>query len=209
MTVATAVAHQSVSPSPPSSVSLTEQAYDQVLDRIFPRELFAGRNLAYTMILRFTPSFAAESQLVIRVGLDKSVEARLYAVERRSAADTAEEYVKRTGQQDIVKIAAAIEVTERRLQVDFQEVERWHSQLYDALDSSVRELKRSAAEYLKSGTVDVVLDGTTYDLWYAQGTLESHWRYVDVDANGREVVVPLTRWLNMVRSAAQKRPAAQ
>lgn len=186
---------------------ISDGAYVQLLDTIFPRESPVSLKIAYTMILRFEPNEGPESQLLFRAWYDGHVDAELYSVKNGSAWSAANSYIAKSGREDIAAIAPLIPVEKKQLTVPANEVQQWHAGLFDTLRSSDSALQKSAAEYAKDGSREAVLDGTRYQFWYLQGEAEMRWNFSDIDINDARARanLPLARWMNMVRMASLRK----
>ena len=189
------------------STLISEAGYAHLLDAAFPRENIASLKIAYTMVLRFEPNEGPESQLLFRVWHDGHIDAQLYTVKSGSAWGLANNYIARSGKEDIAAIAPLIPVEKKQLELSAAEVERWHAGLFDILRLSDSALQRAAAEYAKDGSRDAVLDGTRYQFWYMQGETDLRWSFSDIDVNDAlaRAYLPLARWMNTVRIASVRK----
>lgn len=183
---------------------ITDAGYVRLLDTIFPRESPVPLKVAYTMILRFEPNEGPESQLLFRAWNDGHVDAELYSVKDGSAWSAANNYIAKSGGEDIAAIAPSIPVEKKQLTIPANKIQQWHAGLFDSLRSSDSALEKSAAAYAKDGSREAVLDGTRYQFWYLQGEAEMRWNFSDIDINDApaRANLPLARWMNMVRMAS-------
>jgi hypothetical protein len=141
-----------------------------------------------------------ESQVVIRVSSDGLVDARSYRVRNGNAHAIAVRYKRLIGTEDIKRIAALIQVDERRMTVAASETNKWQFTLLEAIEGSVIALRRTAEQYRKDGTETVVLHGALYELWYVDGPVSAYWSFIDISPDNavEQSVLPLSRWINMV-----------
>jgi hypothetical protein len=181
---------------------IRSESYSQLLDTLLPRKYTPSPQLDCLMILRFEPNEGAESQLAIRAWHDGHVEATLYTVQGASVWSTANGYIARTGAENLEAIAKSIKVQSRRLDLPRPAVDKWISSLFEALRNSASSLEKLALQYRKTGNRLTELDGDHYDFWYVQGEAESHWEFSDVPVRAarREAILPLAKWMDMVRT---------
>jgi hypothetical protein len=186
---------------------VSEAGYERLLDAIFPRENIASLKVAYTMVLRFQPNEGAESQLLFRVWYDGHTDAELYMVKGGSAWASANNYLAKSGKEEIANIVRLIPVERKQLSISTREVQEWHAGLFDTLRSSDSALQKAAAEYAKNGSREAVLDGTRYQFWYLQGETETRWNFSDIDINdgAPRANLPLARWMKMVRASSLRK----
>jgi len=189
-----------------TSPLISAEGYERLLDSIFPREQIASLKVGYTMILRFEPNQGPESQLLFRVWYDGHIDAQMWTVKSGSAWRLANEYITRTGNEDIATVARLVAVEKTQIELNATQVQKWHTSLFDILRSSDSQLQKAAAEYFKQGVTDAVLDGTRYEFWYTQGMIEARWTFFDIDVNdlATRANLPLARWMNEVRAASKK-----
>jgi hypothetical protein len=183
---------------------VSSEAYDRVLDSVFPRDYTHSPKLDYVLILRFEPSFHAESQVVIQTLDGGKVDAWLYTSTSGGIWQTCNDYIERTGREDAAEIARSIHSQKDSIVVSKTKAREWHASLFSSLSQSVDELKKASEEREKTGSMTIVLDGTRYELSYVQGMVELHWEFWDV-----EIVEPrstsvsaLARWMNGIRKYA-------
>jgi hypothetical protein len=180
---------------------ISEQAYHAALDEVFPRGDAGGLDVEYQLILRFEPSRHLESQIVIRAFADRRVEAVLYQPVGRSVWDVSNEQVVQGGTDSVTQIASRVRVQRQDCGVSWEVAHGWQSSFFQYLASSLGLLRAAARRYERTGTSEVVLDGTRYELWYTQGMVQLHWRFMDVevDDSGATGSAPLPRLMNDVR----------
>jgi hypothetical protein len=199
LTVSCAWLHaQQTTRSPETDDFVDPTVYSRLLDAIFPRDL-PNSHHAGLMILRRSDS-SPESQVVVRILSDGSVDARSYRVRNGNAYAIAKRYKRQTASEDIQSMATKVEVEERRMAVSRAEVDKWHSTLLEALEGSATALKRAVELERNDGTETVILDGTVYELWYEYGSVSTHWSIVDTNPENtnQQPLLPLIRWMNMV-----------
>ena len=192
---------QQAARSPEPDVFISPTVYSKLLDAIFPRDMSTS-NGVFSIVLRRSGN-GPESQVVIRMASDRSVDARLYRVRNGNAHAIAERYKRQAGKEDIQRMATMIQIEQRRMTVSLSEADKWQSTLLEALEDSAAALKHTAEESRRDGSERVILDGTMYELWYVQGSISTHWSVVDVNPENpdEQPVLPLSRWMNVVIDA--------
>src|SRR5215813_15516588 len=192
---------QQAARSPETYVPIDATVYSKLLDAIFPVDI-APSHRVFLIVLRRT-GFGPESQVVIRMESDYSVDARWYRVTNGVAHTIASRYKQQTGHEDIRRMASMIKVEERRIAVPRSQAEEWQSTLLEALEDSAAGLKHAVEEDRKDGSERIVLDGTFYELWYVQGTISTHWSLVDINPDNPDElpVLRLSRWMNVIMDA--------
>jgi len=187
--------------TPEPNVRIDDTVYSKLLDAIFPVDI-APSHRVFLIVLRRT-GFGPESQVVIRMESDYSVDARWCRVTNGVAHAIADRYKQQTGHEDIRRMASMIKVEERRIAVPRSQAEEWQSTLLEALEDSAAGLKHEVEEDRKDGSERIVLDGTFYELWYVQGTISTHWSLVDINPDNPDELplLRLSRWMNVIMDA--------
>lgn len=175
---------------------VSEGTYTRVLDSVFPRDQAKGD---YGFALRFKPSFAPESQIVIRRALNK-VEVVEYTSLSGNIYRNLDSIMAHGGKEDAVEMAKLIQVKRRSIEVPIAQVKMWHSSLLNSISASVKTFKQRGEES-ERGIGTLRLDGTFYDLWYNQGIGDISFSVYDQEISDREVTgeLKLVRWMNTVR----------
>jgi hypothetical protein len=192
------------------SPKLSAASYTRLLNMVLPPEYPRSQKLDYLFILRFEPNEGTESQLDVRAWHDGRVEATLSTIKGVSAWRVANDYIARTGKENLVAITDLIKAQTHPVNFSRSDLEKWHSSLFVALRSSESYLERSAQSYRTGGNRDAVLDGDHYELWYVQGETESHWSFSDVPAGSalQAPILPLAKWMVRFRSESNNEPVS-
>jgi hypothetical protein len=187
---------------PKSNKLVSDETYKRVLDIVFPRNEPAGD---YYLVLRFRPSFHPTSQVVIKRGLDK-VEVIEYTSLSGNIYMKLNEFMSHGGKEDAVEMAKLIKVRRRSLQVPNAQVKQWHTSFLESLGESLKTFRKRSEQFDKAGTVDVVLDGTFYDMWYSQDISDMSFSFYDEEVSDRQPngVLKAVRWMNFVRQEVEK-----
>ena len=181
--------------------------YAELLNILFPTDVALSRN-GYWMILRFRVYGQPESEIVIRqegAGADATASVDVLKVAGRIDAFTqAEAHFTRNPSASVASIAKLINVDRRSFKVQVSAADGWRESLYEAIEGSMKQLRADGEVFRKDGTMEIVLHGTVYDLWYTQGAVKSHWRFLDFDRpNIEHAHLPLAKWMNSVLAAVE------
>src|SRR6266498_4663705 len=139
-----------------SNKVISQEAYNRVLDILFPREEPAGN---YRLVLRFRPSFHPESQVVVKRGLNK-LEVIEYTSLSGNIYSKLNDLVARGSKEDAMELAKLIKVRRRSIEVADSQVRQWHTGFFESFDGSLKAFRKESEQFGKAGTIDVVLDGT-------------------------------------------------
>lgn len=185
-----------------SHKTVSREIYDRVLDILFPRDEPASN---YCIILRFRPSLHPESQVVIRKNLDK-VEVIEYISLSGNIYSKLDELMSHGGKEDAVEMAKLIKVHRRSIQVPNAQANQWHTNFLESLGELVKTFRKRSDEFDKAGTIDVVLHGTFYDLWYSQDVSEMSFSFYDEEVSDQQPngILKTVQWMNAVRRDVEK-----
>jgi hypothetical protein len=185
-----------------SNKVVRQETYNRVLDIVFPRDEPAGN---YYLVLRFRPSFHPTSQVVIKRGVDK-VEVIEYTSLSGNIYSKLNELMSHGAKEDAVEMAKLIKVGRRSVQVSNALVKQWHTSFLESLAESLKTFRKKSDEFDKAGTIDVVLDGTFYDLWYSQDVSEMSLSLYDEEVSDQQPNghLKLVQWMNSIRHEVAK-----
>lgn len=175
--------------------------YEQILNAVFSHEEPTARDLKYSITLRFMTSRHAESEIVINTLRSGMPQATLYTVPGPSVWDVANDYVQKHGHVDVQAVAGLVRANKKTIQVSPDEISVWYSNMLKSVDESGEQLRQDLDTFNKTGSVTVVLDGTTYELQFQQSLTDITWQVMDDEVNdtritGRSYVA---KWMNEVR----------
>lgn len=185
---------------------LSEMQYDEILNTIFPQPPYSPSLGRCRYILRFLPSSHPESEVVIEVTYAGKVNGWLYTVSGKSAWQTGNEQIQREG-ASIADIAKSIRVVKRPFSISSKRESTWRAGFVRNLNESDIQLQQEYVKLVSKGKAAIVLDGTTYELWFSQGTSEIHWQLMDSEVNDIHPVghFAIVRWMNKIRQYAISR----
>ena len=188
-----------------SNKLVSEETYKRVLDIVFPRDEPRGD---YYLVLRFRPSFHPTSQVVIKRGLrglDK-VEVIEYTSLSGNIYMKLNELMSHGGKEDAVDMAKLIKVRRRSLRVTIAQGKHWHTSFLQSLGESLKTLRERSEQFDKAGTIDVVLDGTFYDIWYSQDISDMSFNFYDEEVSDQQPngQLKLVQWMNALRHDVEK-----
>jgi hypothetical protein len=187
--------------SPGSYKVVSQDTYRRVLDIVFPRD---DVNRDYDFVLRFEPSFAPESQIVVR-----RMAGRFEVTEYTSLSGNIYRQLNRVvahgGKEEPGEMAKLIQVRKRLIEVSDNRVKQWRGSLANSIGASMKVLEQRAVE-AERGVGTITLDGTFYRLWYDQVGSQISFYLLDHEISNREVTgnLELARWMNALRLNVQK-----
>jgi len=178
-------------------VLVSDDTYRKVLDLVFPRDDVEALGVEYAFIIRFEPSFAAESQVTI-VSRDGIVEVTDYSPQDGRVESKVQEIFHRTGEQNPSLIAKQIRVLRRVVSISPATLDRWRDGFYNSICTAVRDERKFFDS--PSKTVMVTMDGTEYLLWY-KGIGRLHYQLAGsgIDRPRRADEDILIDWMKSVR----------
>ncbi|HLG17756.1 MAG TPA: hypothetical protein VJH03_25150 [Blastocatellia bacterium] len=187
---------------------VSSQTYEHVLDMVFPRN---EANPDYDLVLRFEPSFAPESQIVVKspIVVERTV-GKVEVVEYTSLSGNIyrrlNSVMANGGREDAAEMARLVEVQKRVIEVPIAQVRQWRATLADSVGASMKSLEQRSVD-AETGVGTITLDGTFYSLWYDQVGSHISFRLLDHEVSNRQVsgVLKLVRWMNTVRRDIEKR----
>jgi len=181
------------------------ETYYSVLDAVFPRSDPDTSKTIFEFVLRFEPSSHATSQIVIRNRGDKT-EVIEYTSPDGNIFDKLNEALGHGRKEDAVALAKLIRVKRREIAIPEAQIKSWHNDFFDSLTATEKTLQQKDEEALKTRSVTLVLDGTTYNVWYKQGLNKSSLSLydVEVDTPGSDGELKLVQWMNSIRREVAK-----
>ena len=181
------------------------ETYNRVLDAVFPRTDPDTSKTIFEFVLRFEPSFHATTQIVIRNRGDKT-EVVEYTSPDGNIFDKLNETLAHGGKKDAVAMAKSIRVKRREIAIPEAQIKRWNNEFFESLATTEKTLQQRGEEALKTRSVTLVLDGTTYNVLYKQGLNKSSLSLYDVelDTPGSDGELRLVQWMNSIRREVAK-----
>ena len=181
------------------------EVYHAVLDTVFPRNDPERNKTIFEFVLRFEPSFHATSQIVIRARVDKT-EVIEFTSPDGNIFDKLNKALGQGATEDVATLAKSIQVKRREIPIPEAQIKGWYKDFFDSLTATEKTLQQRGEESLKTRSVDVVLDGTTYNIWYNQGLNKSSLSLydVEVDTPGSDGELKLVEWMNRIRREVAK-----
>jgi hypothetical protein len=141
--------------------------YHEVLNRLFPIPADHGRDIVFKLTLRTTPAFDAESQIDIVLHREQGQSVQ-YSFVTQNVDSTCNKLLETAGTQSPEVLASKIPVTRKSLNVSPKQILRWQQEFLAGVTSSLPSLSEKAQGFFTTGKTVVMLDGTSFDLWYAQ-----------------------------------------
>lgn len=181
------------------------EIYYAVLDTVFPRNDPDTSKTFFEFVLRFEPSSHETSQIVIRNRGDKT-EVIEYTSEDGNIFGKLNEALAHGAKEDAATLAKSIRVKRREIALPEAQIKGWYKDFFDSVIATQKTLQQTGAESLRTRSVDLVLDGTTYNVWYKQGLNKTSMSLydVEVDTPGSDGELKLVQWMNRIRREVSK-----
>jgi hypothetical protein len=183
--------------------AVDQGAYDQVLNLIFPRAPAVEKDVIFTMTLRFIPAFDPESQVSVTFFAKKAPFVD-YTVAKKQVYATANEMIRAGGKPQPDTIARSIPVRHGVFKIPSSRVLAWQRAMFQNLGATLLPLRRETQDLYRHGTAHLVLDGTIYEVGYAQGSAEFHDRF-----NQATHGPAIAKWAESVRMEIMKQQAQE
>jgi len=180
---------------------ISRKTYERVLDTVFQRD---EANRDYDFVLRFEPSIAPESQIVIKRAAGKT-----QIIEYTSLSGNIyrklDNIMANGGKEDIAEMAKLVQVRKRLVEVRDAQVNQWRGSLPGMMAASMKLLEQRSAEAAR-GIGTITIDGTFYTLWYDQVGSHLSIGVWDHEVSNREITgeLELVQWMNVVRRDVEK-----
>jgi hypothetical protein len=184
---------------------VSRETYNRVLDMVFPRDDPDTSKTIFEFILRFRPSFHSTSQVLIRKRVDR-IEVVEYTSPDGNIFDKLNDMLDRGRKEDAVALAKSIRVKRREINVTDTQIKRWYATFFDGLAATEKTLNERGEQSDKTRTLKVILDGTTYDVWYKQSLNELSLSLydVEVETSASDGELKLVQWMNSIRREVTK-----
>jgi hypothetical protein len=179
----------------------SEETYERVLELLFPLKEIKPTGVEFALVVRFRPSFEANSQIIIyqKAGKIKVLEASSSDgnVYQRLTA-----LLSRNRSKQPADLARMIKLRKRDVEVSPVLTKQWLEQFTSSLHASLLPPGK-ASQY------GLYLDGTIYELHYVSGTEEYTYSYYgpEVGFSMKDSAPPLVRWMNELRQSIADLPA--
>ena|ERR1700730_7619034 len=179
---------------------ISREDYGRALDIIFSPQNPPDQRTTWEFVLRFEPSFKQESQIVLRRRVDGATGIREWSA--NGNIWTKLNSLPNRGQYQPAQLKELFNVNRKLMEVSTPEMQEWQEQFFRSLEATARQLKKKSDKTQETLSVDVVLDGTIYEVWYNQGTTVMHMKFydVEVDTPGSVGQLDLVRWMNGIRT---------
>lgn len=177
----------------PTLTVLSPKTYQEVLDLVFPRNILKDQNSDYAFVLRYEPTFRAESQITI-TGRGENIEVVKYTALDGSIEARLSDMVRRGRKEDARRMARLIRIQKQYINVSSQDIKRFHESFFDSLRLSERARLDDAKNRL-----NITADGTGYRLWYSgQTEVQSEFGGSNITTLTRQDESPLLDWMKGV-----------
>ena len=181
---------------------VSHETHERVLDIVFERD---EANREYDFVLRFEPSSAPESQIIVKKAIG-TFEVTEYRSSSGNIYSKLNSLMAQGSKEDAVEMAKLVQVEKSVIEVPTEQVRQWRRSLANAIGGSMKTLEQRAVE-AERGVGTITLDGTFYCLVYDQIGDHFSIRLLDHEVSNQEVTgqLELVRWMNAVRLDVAKR----
>jgi len=180
----------------------SSDTYYGVLDIVFPRPSRHERNIAYTIVLRYLPSFTAESQIVINATQEGRFQVARHTPQGDGPNINNQIHEFREKPETCTNNPAELA---KVVQVQVQEVQVAPAVIQDLLKRFSRlELSPFlATSIVPHGADAVCVDGTRYELWFYTNYNEAHYELSCSTVEDEPPDHPLVRWMQEVNRVVE------
>jgi hypothetical protein len=176
------------------------EAYERTLDLLFPGTPADLPDAHVEFALRFEPSNAAESEVVI-LSTRGAFHAIQYTVTKGNVWATLIEQRDRNGKIDESSAAKAIEVHRKHVRITLQH----HKELLSEFFGSLYETAVQMRDANQDNDATVVLDGATYRLTYSGYPADISLVFQDVNPNSAQKSrFKIINWMNQIHEEVSK-----
>ena len=162
-----------------SAADIATALYGQVLALIFPWDRHEASDQVFVLSAILRRNNMPEARIVVRQGRGST------AIVEYSVADLSIDQVLSgaSRERDPAALAKQIHVDRRAFQVASARAFEWQKALLLALASSAGDLQDRSRAYYETGSVEVTLDGDTFDIEYRQGMTRLGVHFSDPDGS--------------------------
>jgi hypothetical protein len=184
---------------------LNSDDYPKILDRLFPRDVLDKSGRRFMLVLRYTPSFEAESQIVIS-GREDGINVIEYYSMDGNVNLKLEEVMAQTGQASSVDLAKHIRVKKREMKLPLYLLNLWRRNLIHSLSRALRP-KAQESTLQPATTMSITDDGTRYELWDSSMSGEVYFNASGSEERGYDFSGKraLIKWMELIRKEVGKR----
>jgi hypothetical protein len=157
----------------PTEAETGPDAYEQVLDRLFPRpRVVAQRGTILRFWLRFTPgldpALGTESQINVTLVWNTGAVVEYVWADRRVW-----DVLSKAQPDDVVSKVA---VSRKTIKATPSQVMKWQQGLLQALSGIFSALPGETRKVYETDSATITLDASSYDVWYSQNQMEFHYQ---------------------------------
>jgi hypothetical protein len=178
--------------------TISLETYHQILDLIFAPKDKPRSAVAFTLSVRVDPAFRAESQINLTLLPDQTARGE-YVVTDKNVYYASNKLLQSTREGRVEALAEKTSVKRHALNLPPDLLMKWQTQLIEGLSANFLALQPDLQKVLLRQPATLVLDGDSYEVWYAQGQTAIH-----VSFSQAAMPTPLEIWAEAVHSVAQK-----
>jgi len=178
-------------------------AYDKVLDRLFPREIIDTKETDWQIVIRLSPTYRPEFQHVLQKTTDGCTLTRMEA--QNFVFNALNDWLDHHDTEDVDQMAQAVAVTYKKAIVPKATANRWKNEFFKSLRGTITKLHYESGEYDRSASWFLYLHPTKYQVWFTNKSTKMSLTVNDQDIRSTKAGrLPLVRWINRFQPQTPK-----
>ena len=184
------------------------EIYRKLLDILFLQDVLTREDIRFAFLLRFKPSFEAESQIIIVEYSDGHKEVISQVSQNGNIWQKLMDMIfEGENIKDLVEVSKKFQVRTRSVKASSSQIIGWRRTFLDVVCVQAMDEKKST-RLVPSNEIIAQADGTIYQLWYIG---ERNVRYEFTSPYQRKVTDkerhPFEVWMKNVAKAVEKLPS--
>lgn len=160
-------------PQPEVTPTISLQTYQRILDLAFATRGSAGSRPFLGLTVRIMPAFDPESQVAMVLAGAGSAKVD-FVVASENMFYAANTLLRSTGENRAEMLAPKLSVKHYNLSISSERVLRWQTELFQSLIPTLTTMQDELNDKYQGRPVNLLLDGSTYELWFTQGSQDIH-----------------------------------
>jgi hypothetical protein len=179
---------------------VSSEDYERVLGLVFSPTTQAPRDLVFSIVLRFRPSFEPESEVIIRQGRGQAATVEYIAAEH-NVHTTLNGLLRVTPGVRPEALARDVHVQRRTINLPAGRPFALQAALFASLNETLSALRAAGATVHGTGETTVTLDGESYELWYEQGLtrFSGFFSASEADLSATPNAIGIGKWARALR----------
>lgn len=179
---------------------VSSEDYERVLGLLFAPTTQAPRDLVFSIVLRFRPSFEPESEVIIRQGRGQAATVEYIAAEN-NVHTALNGLLRITPGARPEALARDVHVQRRTFNLPAARCFALQAALFASLNETLSALRAAGGTVHGSGETTVTLDGESYELWYEQGLTQfsGFFSASEADLSATPNAIGIGKWARALR----------